>query len=157
MSRIQIGIISKSRLLRESLGHFLERKLGAQGCPPDGLFSGSPLNGDAARRVLLVDVRGADLPTLDFVRKTLRADANGKVIFLGMPADKCLLIETLRWGVSGYVMGEAGTSEVVKAIRLVNHGHGPCPPELFEFLLQHVAEACIESANSGGLMVANAR
>ncbi len=158
MSRTQIAIVTENRLLRESLARFLARKLPAEIYPADHLLSSKmghvahPLS-----RILLVDAQTTDPSTLEFVRKALRAHAGRQVILFGMSRDRRLFVETLLWGVTGYVLNDAGAWGVLEAIRMVSQGQLVCPPELCRLLFPQIVEPSPLHESSVPRLIVNAR
>jgi DNA-binding NarL/FixJ family response regulator len=158
MSRMQIAIVTGNRLLRESLERFLSRKLAAEIYSADHLVSSK--NGSSAHsvsRILLVDAQTTDPSTLESVRNALCGHAGRQVILFGMPRDRRLFVETLLWGVTGYVLDDAGAWGVLEAVRMVSTGQLVCPPELCRLLFPQTVEGPTLHEHPAPQMTANAR
>lgn len=157
-TKIRVAIITERKFLRELLERFLNRKLCACVCRANQLVSSGWSNGSVSLNpILLVDVATARLSTLAFVREALRPPARCRAILFAMPLDKTLLFETLRWGVTGYVIEEAGASEILEAVRLAAQGEFVCPPALFQLVSQHLAKSAASNEDTNRLGGAKVR
>ena len=62
-----------------------------------------------------------------------------KVILFGMDEDPEVFLKCALLGVTGYVLKDASTTEIISAVRGVAQGEAACPPKLCLSLLQHVS------------------
>lgn len=69
-----------------------------------------------------------------------------KVVLIGMDADENQFMNSVRAGVSGYLLKDASASDVVSSVRAVFRGEAVCPPQLCHTLFQFVAQMAVEAA-----------
>jgi DNA-binding NarL/FixJ family response regulator len=62
------------------------------------------------------------------------------ILFFGMEPDPEQFIEAIRSGASGYLLNDASSDDLVRAVRMVARGEAVCPPQLCKFLFQRVRE-----------------
>jgi two-component system nitrate/nitrite response regulator NarL len=72
-----------------------------------------------------------------------------KVVLFGMEEDAEIFLQSVRAGVSGYLLGDASAEETLAAIRRVAQGEAVCPPRLCLHLFQFVAR----EAQQGSLVL----
>ena len=63
-----------------------------------------------------------------------------KVVLFGMDEDADLFLRSAYFGVSGYVLKEASTSEIIAAVRAVAQGEAAWPPRLCMDLVRHLSQ-----------------
>ena len=75
-----------------------------------------------------------------------------KTILLGMESDEEQFIAAVRSGVTGFLLQDASSSDVVSAVRAVFRGEAICPPQLcsalFRFVAQRAKEIPLQNATS---------
>lgn len=142
MSGSQIGvyIVSENRLLRESLARILNKRsdlwaLGAQDLNMATVKS--ILDSDA--RVLLFDSANHILSNSDVTHSLFSDGSSRKTVLVSMEEDETLFLETIRRGVTGYLLKDASAVDVVSTVRAVSQGDVICPPCLCRILFQFVA------------------
>ena len=79
-------------------------------------------------------------PHLDFVREAQHAVEGLKVVLIGMEPDEQVFLQAVREVVSGYVLKDASSLEVVSTVRSVANGDAVCPPQLCAALFRYVAK-----------------
>jgi len=158
MSRIQIGIVTRNRVLQESLARFLVRKLPAEIYPADHLVSTKTASViRPPSRILLIDAQTADSSTLGFVLEVLRGGHGCQVILFGLFPDRKWFVEALLWGVTGFVLYDAGAWSMLETVRMVSQGQLVCPAELCRLLFQPAGASPDLCENAAPLLVATAR
>ena len=80
--------------------------------------------------VLVLDLNMPDGPSLPAIPDLLAASPNTAIVVLTMQNDPAFAREALRAGARGYVLKEAASSELVKAVRAVIEGHTYLEPQL---------------------------
>lgn len=74
-----------------------------------------------------------------------------KVVLFGMDEDADLFLRSAYFGVSGYVLKEASTSEIIAAVRAVAQGEAAWPPRLCMDLVRHLSQEYRIKARLGAL------
>ena len=137
---IRVSLVMMNRLMRETLMHVLRRRGDLQlgvccGPTKDEL---KEITGSESDVVLV------DLVTADFLAALAgeKRGAHGgtKVIAIGMEPNRDIFLTAVRWGVSGYLLKDAGANEVVAAVRTVKRGEAFCSPQMCKVLFEAVAE-----------------
>jgi DNA-binding NarL/FixJ family response regulator len=76
-----------------------------------------------------------------------------KIVLFGMDEDETTFLKAIKLGVSGYLLKDASSSEIIAAVRGVAEGKAICPPKLCMSLFRYVTQDfCNRSAlddNSG--------
>ncbi len=137
--KIGVYVVVENRLLREILVRLLRR----QG---DIELIGEGGSGDTDSTAVVKS--GCDVVLLDFVdtewiseiRQSQSLGPTTKTVVLGMDADSGLFLEAVRCGVTGYLLKDASTVDVLSAVRLVHRGEASCPPQLCTILMRTVAQ-----------------
>jgi two-component system NarL family response regulator len=144
--KTKVYILSDNRLFRESLARIFSKKpdievISTQQPSTDALDGVFASNAD----ILLLD----SAPFLRSVAGTFaQQKASGrclKILLVGMEDDGTLFLESVRYGVSGYVPKEASAMDVVGAVRSVAQDEAVCPPRLCRYLFDLVARQATES------------
>ncbi len=86
--------------------------------------------------VLVLDLMMPGLNGLEITRQIRNRCPQTRIVILSMHADEPYVIEALRNGAAGYVLKEASTTEVARAVREVAVGH--------RYLSQPLSERAIE-------------
>jgi DNA-binding NarL/FixJ family response regulator len=140
-NQILVYLVAENRLLREALVRLFQNRAGL--CVVgESRYSDSASEQIAASQcdVLLLDSSAATLAT------TLIGELNEnapeiKIVLFGMDEGIDDFLRAVRRGVSGYVLKEASSAEIVAAIRGVAQGEAICPPRLCMALFQFVSQA----------------
>jgi len=138
-SKISVLILSRNRILRESIAHILTNKREFQvfeaepsgsSCSPDD-YHVAPDVWVSDSLQCLIDSSGHP-----FERKDGR---RAGCVLVAMQDDTRQFLETVSYGALGYVLQEASAVDVVAAIRGVAQGEAMCPPRLMRTLFDYVA------------------
>jgi len=142
----KVSILSDNRLFRESLARICSKKsdievISIRQLGLDALEEVSNSNTD----ILLLD----SAPFLATAASHFTRQREGgrcvKILLVGMEDDGMLFLESVRYGVSGYIPKEASAMDVVAAVRSVAQGEAVCPPRLCKFLFDLVARQPAET------------
>jgi len=135
-----VSILSKNRLLRESLARILTNKHGLE--VADYSCSSLPI-ANASRQRDTVDVWVSDslqcLTDNGLPRHADHPDRLARCVLVAMPDDPAQFMNAVRLGVLGYVLQEASASDVVSAIRSAAQDEAVCPGRLTRVLFDFVA------------------
>jgi DNA-binding NarL/FixJ family response regulator len=136
---IRIALAEDHRLVREGLKAVLKSEPAFElvGEASDGLEAVALVEKEKPD-VLLLDLRIPRLHGIEVLRQ-LRDQTHTSVVVVSMHADEPYIIETLRNGVSGYVLKDSPASELIQAIRTAAAGG------------QYLAEALRQKAISATL------
>ena len=140
-SGIGVYILSENRLLREALSRILKKR------PEFWVLHASHFSteveeaiANSGAQVLLLDSAPLFMAEDDAIQR-LRAESPGiKVVLMGMEEDEQTFLQMIRRGAIGYLLKEAGASEVVAAVRAVTNGEAVCPPRLCRILFEYLAQ-----------------
>jgi DNA-binding NarL/FixJ family response regulator len=135
---IRVLIVDDQELVRMGLRHILEANddIRVIGEAADGMAAV-----DAAERlqpdVVLMDIR---MPRMDGVEATRLIDASRVIILTTFDHDE-YVVEALRAGASGFVVKDAPSEELVRAVRVVARGDALLSPSVTRRLLARVIAA----------------
>jgi DNA-binding NarL/FixJ family response regulator len=138
-SSINVFLIAENRLLRETLARVLQKRAGI------GVVSVSRATASAREEIaashceiVLMDCLTSGHHT-DIVSELFERIPQIKVILFGMDEDPDLFLKCACLGVSGYMLKDASTAEIISAVRGVAQGEAACPPKLCMTLIQHLS------------------
>jgi len=152
-SPIRVFLLLENRLLREALDRLLRKRAdllvvgrgGQEECSPQRLLETQ------------CDVLVLDFLDPRWLPANLRLNndnlSNLKSLLIGMHGDFEHFLAAVCGGVTGYLLKDASTSEVVAAVRSTFKGEAVCPPKLCGALFQYVSQ----TANGGCALPAAAR
>jgi DNA-binding NarL/FixJ family response regulator len=138
-SGINVFLIAENRLLRETLGRVLQKRAGI------GVVGISRATASIREEIVashseivLTDclTSGRDAGV---VSELFEHIPQIKVILFGMDEDPDLFLKCACLGVSGYLLQDASTAEIISAVRGVARGEAACPPKLCMTLIQHLS------------------
>ncbi|WIV10509.1 response regulator transcription factor [Proteiniborus sp. MB09-C3] len=135
--RISVLIADDHSLMREGLKQILELE-------PDIKVISLSANGeevikDAQRYkpdVILMDINMPKMSGLDALRRLKDIGIDSKIIMLTIHDSREYLYETIRIGANGYVLKDADSDTLLKAIRDVDEGKSYIQPSLSELLVK---------------------
>jgi len=133
---IEIVIADDHPIVRQGLRQMIEgdRGLTIVGEAGDGATALEIIERHAPQIVVL-DI---DMPTLggfDVVRELRRKKSDVKIVFLSMHSEEEIFSTAIDLGVSGYILKDSVTTEIVSAIRSVASGKSFISPSLSHLLL----------------------
>src|SRR6185312_14069019 len=134
---MQILLADDHEVVREGLRVLLEREgfevvaEASDGREAITLCAGHPPD------VAVLDLAMPLLNGIDAAREITKSNAHVRVILLTMHTEDHLVLESLRAGVTGYVLKTKASSELVQAIRAVNRGE--------TFLTQSISRPVIQA------------
>ena len=134
----RVFIAADNRLLREALAHMLLKKGGVE---VTGLESVVPLEAEHVAQtnanVLLLTSRGALDDDLQVIQQ-VRATAPGvRILLLGTARNVAEFLQCVRAGISGYLLHDASSEEVLEGVRAVHAGEAVCPGALCAALFRY--------------------
>jgi len=135
--KISVLIADDNSLMREGLKQILELE-------PDIKVVPSAANGEEAIKyaqlykpnVILMDINMPKMNGIDALRRLRDIGVDSKVIMLTIHDAREYLYETIRIGANGYVLKDADSDTLLKAIRDVCQGKSYIQPSLSELLVK---------------------
>jgi two-component system, NarL family, response regulator NreC len=146
MSPITIVLADDHRIVREGFRAVLEREKDFQivGEAGDGLEA-VRLAEKLQPQVMVVDLMMPGLNGRDVIRQVTQRVKNTRVVVLSMHASEGYVLDALKHGASAYVLKDASSAELVRAVREAVAGHRYLSPPLSEPAIA----AYLEKANAG--------
>jgi DNA-binding NarL/FixJ family response regulator len=148
--KVSVFVAADNRLLREALAHMLVKKGSVE---VTGLDSVAPLEAEHVAQtnanVLLLTSRGALNDDLQVIQQ-VRATAPGvRILLLGMARNAAEFLQCVRAGISGYLLHDASSEEVLQGVRAVHAGEAVCPGTLCAALFRYFeSEAALPCASA---------
>lgn len=147
MPELQVGvyIISANRLLRESLARILNKKADLWAVSAQDISEETARSiRESGAGILVFDSAAGILSGSQWIREFLSPSTRWKTILIGMEEDERMFLETVRRGVTGYLLKDASAVDVVAAVRAAAQGEVVCPPQLCRFLFRYVTRQVTE-------------
>jgi DNA-binding NarL/FixJ family response regulator len=137
-AKLTVFVAADNRLLREALGRMLAKKGEIEVC---GMESHGPLQAEqvaqANANVLLMTSRGALNDDLQMIQEVRAAAPGVRVLLLGTVRNEAEFLQCVRAGISGYLLHDASSEEVLEGVRAVHAGEAVCPGALCAALFRY--------------------
>ena len=148
---IRVLLADDHQMFREGLRAILERdgKLTVVGQASNGRQAVEMAAGKPAPDIVIMDIGMPELNGVDATRQILAGNPRTKVIALSAHTDRRFVAAMLDAGASAYVLKEAASEEILRAIQAVQRGH--------KFLSPEIADSVIEGFVGGQAVAPNAR
>jgi DNA-binding NarL/FixJ family response regulator len=135
---ITVFLADDHAVVREGIRAVLEKKAN------DITVVGEASNGNQALEfakhnhadVYILDIAMPVLNGMETARRLLKKARKRRVILLSMHDNRTFVEQALETGVSGYVLKESASDEVINAIREVNEGRYYLTPKISKYLVQ---------------------
>ena len=123
MSEVRVFVVDDHAVVREGISRLLADSngftiVGEAGTGREAIDHIAELRPD----VTLLDVSMPDLNGLDTIRHLKRNWPDGKVVMLSMHDSHRTVTQALQQGVSGYILKDADTAELIRALEAVVRG-----------------------------------
>jgi DNA-binding NarL/FixJ family response regulator len=137
---IRVFLALENRLLREILARVLRRHTGLE-------LAGQ--NGPGELTAEEITRTECDVLLLDFIdpewllSKRVQNEAGKKlvqIVAIGMDSDQEKFLEAVACGVTGYLLKDASSPDIVAAVRAAASGQAVCPSQLCTLLFKEVAQ-----------------
>ena len=133
--KCSVFVLSCNRIVRESIERLIRKRadldlLGAQSAHADSVNSVI----ESGAEVLLVDSLPFVLEPNGWPAAPQAERQRVKVILIAMRDDKKLFLSAVKHGVTGYVLQDSPSIDVINAIRVVASGQSVCPPNFTRVL-----------------------
>jgi len=138
-SAISVHLFVQNRLLREALVRLFQKRAGISVA---GKSHQSELDLD------FLTATPCDVLLLDSITPVCAGDGlqelfqrlpELKIVLFGMDEDPGNFLEAVKLGVSGYLLNDASSEDIISAVRGVVQGEAVCPGKLCRSLFQYVA------------------
>jgi len=133
-----VFVAADNRLLREALARMLAKKGNIE---VTGLEPTAPLQAEFVARtnadVLLLTSRGTFREDLLMIQQVRAAAPEMRILLLGKVKDEREFLQCVRAGISGYLLRDACSEEVLEGVRAVHAGEAVCPGALCTALFRY--------------------
>jgi DNA-binding NarL/FixJ family response regulator len=137
-ARPSVFVAADNRLLREALARMLTTKGEVE---VTGLDSVAPLQVEHVTQtnadVLLLTSRGTLNEDLLTIQRVRAAAPKIRILLLGMAKSEGEFLQCVRAGISGYLLHDASSEEVLEGVRAVHAGEAVCPGKLCAALFRY--------------------
>lgn len=149
---IRVFLLIENRLLREALVRLFRKRSDMLVVGESGQADLTPEDIFASKcDVLVIASFKTNWRGLGIAAEKVR-QLGLRVVLIGMDADENQFMNSVRAGISGYLLKDASASDVVSSVRAVFRGEAVCPPQLCNILFRFVAETAREApAGSPGV------
>lgn len=156
-AKVSVFIAAENRLLREALARMLTKKANVE---ITGMGSAAPLQAESVAQtnadILLLTSRGALDDDLLMIQQVRAAAPAVRILLLGMVKNAGEFLQCVRAGISGYLLHDASSDEVLEGVRAVHAGEAVCPGALCTALFRYFAReaesmACVSPRRMLGL------
>jgi len=137
-ARPRVFVAADNRLLREALARMLTKKGEIE---VTGLDSVGPLQVEQVVQtnadLLLLTSRGTLDDDLSMIQQMRAAAPKIRILHLGMAKSEGEFLQCVRAGISGYLLHDASSEEVLEGVRGVYAGEAVCPGKLCAALFRY--------------------
>jgi DNA-binding NarL/FixJ family response regulator len=147
--KLRVCVKAENRLLRDALVRLLAKPgdidvLAQEPSPgPAALASGHP-------DVYLLASRGNLAEDLVLIRQLRASAPHVRILLIGMARNEGEFLQCVRAGISGYLLRDASSEEVLAGVRAVHAGEAVCPGALCALFFRYFAqEAALPLASRG--------
>jgi DNA-binding NarL/FixJ family response regulator len=129
---IRVLLVDDHQMFREGLRSILERdgKVTVVGEASNGRQAVEMADGALAPNIVIMDIGMPELNGVDATRHILANNPRVKVIVLSAHSDRRFIAAVLEAGASAYVLKEAASEEILRAVSEVNKGRKYLSPEI---------------------------
>jgi two-component system, NarL family, nitrate/nitrite response regulator NarL len=137
-ARIRVFVASENRVLRETLGRTLSKRVDLEVADWE---ESEPVSGKAlleqAIDVLLLVSQGKLEEDLATIRSVHEQAESIRILLVGTTRAEGEFLQCVRAGISGFLSREASSDDIVSAIRAVHEGEAVCPGALSATLFRY--------------------
>jgi DNA-binding NarL/FixJ family response regulator len=136
--KIRVFVAAENRLLRDALARVLNKG----GCiEVTATDAASPLHTEVLLQanpdVLLLTSRGSLEEDLAAIREVRLAAPSVRILLIGMAKDEREFLQCVRSGISGYLLRDASSGDVLQGVQAVHAGEAVCPGALCSALFRY--------------------
>jgi DNA-binding NarL/FixJ family response regulator len=142
-------VAAENRLLREALSRLLMRRKELEVVGQSSAFPEmAELLRETKTVILLLNSTGSPSEDMRLILAVRELEEPVRIVMMGMRADGSEFLQCVRAGVTGYLLMDASTDEVIEAIRVVREGGAACPSKLCMVLFQYFQQEMGEFSSS---------
>lgn len=138
-SEPKVLVAAENRLLREALARMLKKKGNIEVNGWDGT---EPVEADRIAQtnadVLLLTSQGTLNDDLMMIQRVRAAAPRMRILLLGMVKNEGEFLQCVRAGISGYLLHDASSEEVIEGVAAVHAGEAVCPRALCTALFRYL-------------------
>lgn len=151
-NKIRLAIVDDHSLMREGLAKILQMESGFEVVKKasDGMEFVSEWEEKKEIDVVLLDINLPQLSGIEVLRKIRKSGEDIKVIMLTIHDDREYLLESLNAGANGYVLKDAQSDDLIRAIETVYNGGSYVHPSLAGELFHEMNRQRIRKENGAG-------
>ena len=101
--------------------------------------------------VILMDITMGDTSGIDITKLIKEKYTNIKVLILSMHSESGYIIKALDAGAAGYLLKDAGSTEMINAIRTVQKGDPYYSQQVSNILVQHITQEKKPKSSKSGI------
>ncbi len=101
--------------------------------------------------VILMDITMGDTSGIDITKVIKQKYPSIKVLILSMHSESSYIVNALDAGASGYLLKDAGSSEMINAIRTVQAGDTYYSQQVSNILVQHITQGTQPKSSKSGI------
>jgi two-component system, NarL family, nitrate/nitrite response regulator NarL len=136
--KIRVFVAAENRLLRETLARVLSKGGGIEVIATN---SAAPFHTDALLEarpdILLLNSRGSLEEDLSAIQQVRTAAPAVRILLIGMTKDERAFLQCVRAGISGYLLRDASSEEVLQGVQAVYAGEAVCSGALCAVLFRY--------------------
>jgi DNA-binding NarL/FixJ family response regulator len=136
--KIRVFVAAENRLLREALARVLTKGGCIEVIATD---SAAPFHTDVLLDtrpdILLLSSRGSLEEDLSAIQQVRAAAPAVRILLIGMAKDEREFLQCVRAGISGYLLRDASSGEVLQGVQAVYAGEAVCPGALCAVLFRY--------------------
>jgi DNA-binding NarL/FixJ family response regulator len=141
LDKISIFLLTENRLVREALVRIFGHQSDLHVAGATSLSSQIVTEiAASSANILVSDPSTNILSDLEIVPELHAVAPDLRVVLIGMEADPATFLRAVRAGVLGYVLKDASSADVARAVRAVAADEAVCPPSLCVYLFKCVAQ-----------------
>ena len=150
LPKTRVFVASENRLLREVLSRMMAKRgdFEVVGENSAGPFHAESVAGEGAN-ILLLASRGNFLEDVLLIRKLRTLAPEMRILLIGATSDEAEFLQYVRAGVSGYVVRDASSEDVLKSLSAVQAGEAVCPRSLCAVLFRHFEREAMSLPSAG--------
>lgn len=136
--KLRVCVGAENRLLRDALARLLAKPgdievLTHESLPGSGASAAQP-------DVFLLASRGNLSEDLALIQQLHFSTPNVRILLIGMARNEAEFLQCVRAGISGYLLRDASSEEVLAAVRAVHAGEAVCPGALCVLFFRYFAQ-----------------
>jgi DNA-binding NarL/FixJ family response regulator len=138
--KLRVYLAAENRLLLEALSCVLAKTGTIEVIGEHSSFDVHALLASQAE-ILLLSSRGSVAENLTTIQTVRSSTSSVRILLMGMPRDESEFLQCVAAGISGYLLLDASSEEVLAGIHSVRQGAAVCPGALCTVLFRYFEQA----------------